>query len=441
MKYQTIIPLLLLPQLAPAFGAAVPSKDGSPVGLEKRNIKDGIRDKLKHIGDQKAKVLKVAAQGVKVVDKGAKAVGKGAKFAGNGVKVVGGKGIKAIGKGVKVVGQEIKKVEGEIQKTFTLEPELEVNWEELGRILPACAKVDCKNDFFVNEGLRWVKQAIRDVGVVVHENPAATAALVIGISILLAELISGGMLVPVALQAVGFGVKGPVRNTIAAAVQRVIHPIKLGSVFSKFQSAAMRGAALSVGIAGLVNAGVKPHMSIGHQEWRDWVSESALSAVEANMTQLWGTPTYGGCVAYGYREVRALLSAIPEDMDPLAACKRIPADIEVIGFKTPLRCTAEDSGKGVIGFWYVPTNATQCMPEWSTFEDEECMLYGQRRKFARLMGLTNGDDWRGVCESTSAIIGGKYYVRPSHCDDKGIAGIYGVFDIVDQQCECSCVST
>ncbi|KAH7337467.1 hypothetical protein B0J17DRAFT_663120 [Rhizoctonia solani] len=198
---------------------------------------------------------------------------------------------------------------------------------------------------------------------------------------------------------------------------------------------------ITTGVTGLVHTGVKPHKSIDHQEWRDWASESALSNVNTSLTKLWGAPTYGGCAAYGYQEVRAPLSPVPEDMDPLAACKGIPADIKVIGFKTPLRCMVEGSGKGVIGLWYVPTNATECTPKWSVFEDEGCMLYGRRRMFARLMGLENGDDWRGVCESTSAIINGKHYSQPSHCDDKGIAGIYGVFDIVDQQCECSCVRT
>ncbi|CAE6477353.1 unnamed protein product [Rhizoctonia solani] len=298
--------------MAPALGAAVaiPNSDAS---LQKRNIKDSLANKLSHVGDEKAKALKAAGQGIKVAGKGVQVVGKGAKVAGGGVKVVGSKGAKVAGQRVKVVGQEIRKVEGEFQKTFTLEPESEGDWEGLGDILPACAQFDCKrNNYFMNEAMRWIKQALKDTEEVVHEHPAATVALVIGVSVLLAELISGGLLVPLMLRAVGFGVKGPIKNTIAAAVQRVINPVQLGSVFARFQSAAMGGAALGelrniahIVITGLIGVGVgglidKPHGHSAHvQKWRNWESESRIDAL-SNTTQYWGAPKYGGCVAYGY---------------------------------------------------------------------------------------------------------------------------------------------
>lgn len=63
-----------------------------------------------------------------------------------------------------------------------------------------------------------------------------------------------------------------------------------------------------------------------------------------------------------------------------------------------------------------------------------------------------------MCESTPATIDGEHYARPSYCEDKvicshqpieitrrnlhihqGVLGIYGVFDIADEQCECSCI--
>ncbi|CAE7185408.1 unnamed protein product [Rhizoctonia solani] len=479
MKYRTIISLILLPQMVSVLGAVVPDKDNSLISLQKRNLKDNIKGKLNHVGEEKAKALKVAGQGIKVAGKGVQVAGKGIKVAGNGVKVAGGKGVKTAGKGVKVVGNKIQKVEGELQRTFTLGSDSEETWDELRDVLSVCAKNDCKrNNFFMNEALRWVKHGLKDLGVVIHENPAATAALVIGVSVLLIELIGGGMIVPALLRAIGFGTKGPIKNSIAAAVQRVINPVKLGSVFSQFQSAAMHGAALKelqniayvaitgligVGVAGLVEGGTKSHnQPIYRQEWQNWASESILnpsSDITNNATQLWGAPAYRGCVAYGYQEVRASLVSVPESMDPLAACKQTPALIEDNGFKTPLNCLDEGPKKGVTGLWYVPTNTTQCTPWWGKFEDEVgsiislitldceliltlfkgCMLYGRRRRFARLIGLKNNGDWKGVCESAPASIDGKHYDHPSYCDDKGVAGIYGVFDVVDEQCECSCV--
>ncbi|CAE6489050.1 unnamed protein product, partial [Rhizoctonia solani] len=236
MKYRTIISLILLPQLAPALGAAVtiPNSDAS---LQKRNIKDSLANKLSYVGGEKAKALKAAGQAIKVA-------GNWGKIAGNGVKVVGSKGVKVAGQGVKVVDQEIKKIEGKLQKSFTLEPRSGDGWEGLGDVLPACAESDCKrNNYFMNEAVLWVTQALKDIGEVVREHPAATTALVIGVSVLLAELISGGMLVSLMLRVVGFGVKGPIKGSIAAVVQRVINPVQLGSVFARPQSEAMLGAA------------------------------------------------------------------------------------------------------------------------------------------------------------------------------------------------------
>ncbi|CAE6431166.1 unnamed protein product [Rhizoctonia solani] len=214
-----------------------------------------------------------------------------------------------------------------------------------------------------------------------------------------------------------------------------------------FMKEAMRWVkqALKDAAAKLVGAGVKPFgqsTDFDPREWRKWESEAKFdipSNVASRLAQFWGAPTSEGCVAYGYREIRAPLWFIPEGADPLTVCVRTPAFINGIGYKTPLGCVDEGPKKGVVAMWYVPTNETRCMPKWSVFEDEGCMLYGRRRKFARLVGLKSNDDWNGVCESTSATIDNKDYDGPSYCEDKGLRGIYGVFDVVDKSCECSCV--
>jgi hypothetical protein len=84
----------------------------------------------------------------------------------------------------------------------------------------------------MGEAMRWVKQALKDAGrahikhwvaailhrslrysgVVIYDNPAATTAFIIGVSILVANFVSGGVLVPAALQAMGFGAKGPIKR-------------------------------------------------------------------------------------------------------------------------------------------------------------------------------------------------------------------------------------
>ncbi|CAE6417290.1 unnamed protein product [Rhizoctonia solani] len=459
MKYITILSLFLLPQFVPTLGATftIPDDDESLASPQQWNIRDDIMEKLADLpdfstllsnfgGDRKAEVLKAAAQSVEGI------LGRIPKFF----------------EPESELGSEIN----DIGDDSDAPPE---NLQDFSNMMPVCAEQDCKKNYFMKEAMRWVKQALKDAGVVIHDNPAATTALIIGVSVLVANLLSGGMLIPATLQALGFGAKGVIRttlqalgfgakgvirNTIASSMQRQINPVQIGSMFSKLQSAAMGGAAtaelhklanvavtglIGVGAAKLVGAGVKPFgqsTDFDPREWRKWESEAKFdipSNVASRLAQFWGAPTSEGCVAYGYREIRAPLWFIPEGADPLTVCVRTPAFINGIGYKTPLGCVDEGPKKGVVAMWYVPTNETRCMPKWSVFEDEGCMLYGRRRKFARLVGLKSNDDWNGVCESTSATIDNKDYDGPSYCEDKGLRGIYGVFDVVDKSCECSCV--
>ncbi|CAE6402710.1 unnamed protein product [Rhizoctonia solani] len=418
--------------------------DGPWTEPQQRTIKDEVMDRLNDLpklselfsslgGDRKAEALKAVAQGAEEI------LGRVSNLLDLG-------------------GDTDREIYG--AGAADVESDAPSNTFSFDGIMPACAEQDCKKKYFMRETMRWVKQVLNDAGVVIYENPAAATALFIGVSVLLANLISGGMLIPAALQAIGFGAKGPIRHTIATAMQRKIDPIRIGSMFSKLQSAAMGGAAMEelqkianaavtglIGISAfkLVGAAIKPlgqSTDFNAREWRSWESESRFdipSKVDSRLTQLWGTPVSEGCVAYGYREIRAPLWFIPEGKDPLSVCVRTPAFLNGMGYKTPLGCVDEGPKKGVVGMWYVPTNETRCMPRWNTFEDEGCMLYGRRRKFARLMGLKGNDDWNGVCESTPAKIGDKHYDGPSYCEDKGLRGIYGIFDVVDEQCECSCV--
>ncbi|KAG8727071.1 hypothetical protein FRC11_013980, partial [Ceratobasidium sp. 423] len=443
MKYKTIIPLILLPQLAPALGASfvIPEDKDSSASQQQWNIRDNIMGRLGDLpdistlfedlgGDRKVEALKAAARGV-------------------------------------------EDMLGKIPKLFEQDPELdgwinEINsdtesdapsniFQDFGGKMPACAEQDCKKNYFMAEAMRWVKQALKDAGVVVHDNPAATTALVVGVSVLVANIMSGGVLLPAALQAIGFGAKGPIKNTIATAMQRIINPIQIGSMFSKLQSAAMGGAAMQelhkianaavtvligTGAIELIRAGAKPFgqsTDFDPREWRAWELESRVDIppnAASKSAQLWGAFSSERCIAYGYREIRAPLWFVPDGADPLTICVRTPASIKGIGYRTPLGCVDEVNQfydfiplkrmlmgtqgpkKGVFGMWYVPTNETRCMPQWSVFEDEGCMLYGRRRKFARLIGLKSNDDWNGVCESTSAVIDDKHYDGPSYCEDK-----------------------
>ncbi|KAF8595761.1 hypothetical protein BDV93DRAFT_528442 [Ceratobasidium sp. AG-I] len=68
-----------------------------------------------------------------------------------------------------------------------------------------------------------------------------------------------------------------------------------------------------------------------------------------------------------------------------------------------------------------------CTPYWDKFKDERVNSY--------LYGLNRKDDFNAICESTPAIVDGKYYARPVYCHSKGRSGIYGAFDIPDKKCK------
>lgn len=155
-------------------------------------------------------------------------------------------------------------------------------------IMKTCAERDCKRRHFLGEMVRWVKQAIADVGVWIKENPIAFAALLIGVSVLIASLIASGT---TALEAVGFGVKGPIKNSLAAAFQSKIGAIKAGSIFARLQSAAMRGvelreihrmaaigflaAGLRLADSGMQTLGQSP--DVKRPEWKVWQAASSTN--------------------------------------------------------------------------------------------------------------------------------------------------------------------
>ncbi|QRV84958.1 interferon-induced 6-16 family protein [Ceratobasidium sp. AG-Ba] len=351
---------------------------------------------------------------------------------------------------------------------------------DFGGVMKACEKRDCKHRYFVKATVRWIRTALKDMGVYVHENPVATAALFIGASVLIANLLSGDALVLLALKAIGFGPRGPIKGSIAALIQKAAGSIKMGSTFAQLQSAAMSGATIvelqniatlafaGLGIIGGTNLLGAIALSLSQAtdfepvEWRDWEAESrvAYSAeIASKMSLLWGSPKEENCVAYGYREYRARVWYVPEGADPVEVCLRTPAVIQGVGFKTPLGCVNESPKNGVIGTWYVQSNETRCTPQWSEFEDEVdvitipwaylnidvilCLLTEGMYSIwyvEGLMGLGHQDDWNSMCESTPARLDGKAYSGPTYCEDKGVLGIYGIFDIPDEKCECYCAA-
>ncbi|KAF8688540.1 hypothetical protein RHS03_09680, partial [Rhizoctonia solani] len=439
MKYIAVIYLLLLPQLALGTPYAIVNRKIESAGIQKRSAKVSIENELGRIATEDKKIIKVADNGIKNAGNT-----KGVNVLGNSVKATDNTAVETAEESIEIGGCLYKDTSG-----------------YLSQVMSTCAVRDCNNNFFMNEAMRWIVQAIKDTVQFVRENHMLIL-LFIG-SFLLVEFIGSSTFASFILKPIGFGPKGPIKDSFASNIQRIINPVKSGSLFSTFQSSAMRGAAIPgiealihlmrmrlirIGFAIIALAAASNNYANSTREWREWLlkskvkvsSDTPSNADASPMAILSSNPSSGhhkfnkGLFT---EEVHASLLFVPEGAEPLTSCAQTPNLIRGIGYKSPLHCVDKGSDQGVVGIWYIPT-ATGCMPKWAEFENEGCKLYGYRRKFARLMGLAKNDDWRSMCESTPAIIDGKNYSHPSHCDDKGVWGIYGVFDLMDKDCECSC---
>ncbi|KAF8607370.1 hypothetical protein BDV93DRAFT_520241 [Ceratobasidium sp. AG-I] len=447
MKLHSAIVLALL-QLSAVSGATftIPEDDDPIDSSQGSNISD-LFSKFGLYNDEKAEAIKMAAQAAtEALDKRMETIKA-----------------KELGEAFRLVDQAKDRLRAEYDdidvETTKDKDSISEALVDFGDTMKACDKHDCKRKYFFKEMLRWVKKALIDTGVFIYENPKATAALFIGATVLVANLINSGALLPAALEVIGFGTKGPIAGSIAAAIQRNMGAVNVGSVFAQLQSAAMRGASLpeidkmanvafaalsAAGAASLIGAGSKPlglATDFEQVEWKTWEKTSRIDYTPElmnKMSHLWGVPTAEGCVEYGHREYRAPIWFVPHGLDPVSVCLQTPAAIQGIGFKSPLGCTDQGPKKGVIGTWYVQSNETTCMPHWSQLEDEGCMQYGKRRMFARLLGLRRQDDWNSMCETTPAHVRDQGFDGPTYCEDKGVLGIFGIFDIADEKCECYC---
>ncbi|KAF8595765.1 hypothetical protein BDV93DRAFT_573747 [Ceratobasidium sp. AG-I] len=64
---------------------------------------------------------------------------------------------------------------------------------------------------------------------------------------------------------------------------------------------------------------------------------------------------------------------------------------------------------------FVPPKAHPGL-SWGTFEDQGCIQQGQRRMYAKLIGLGIKHDWNVACTTMPARINGKWYNTPAYCE-------------------------
>ncbi|KAJ7087656.1 hypothetical protein B0H15DRAFT_781230 [Mycena belliarum] len=141
------------------------------------------------------------------------------------------------------------------------------------------------------------------------------------------------------------------------------------------------------------------------------------------------------CARYSTRRYSARLANVPREYDPVKACRETAFEIHGRRIASPARC--EDRGcQGVFGHWDVDYSEPACIPHFDGFRDKGCTAAGsgRRRIESRLWNLQSGDDWQDMCSSTPADFDHMHFDGPSMCENWGISGVWGYWDIEDKTC-------
>ncbi|KAI0677380.1 hypothetical protein C8Q78DRAFT_1002525 [Trametes maxima] len=97
----------------------------------------------------------------------------------------------------------------------------------------------------------------------------------------------------------------------------------------------------------------------------------------------------------------------------------------------PPKCEMRDGD--VVGVWYIDFDEPGCKPYWDSMKDMGCMPSnpGFRRYESKLIGIAKGESWERMCNTAPATFGVKHFDRPTSCDNRGIFGMFGIWEVPD----------
>jgi len=144
----------------------------------------------------------------------------------------------------------------------------------------------------------------------------------------------------------------------------------------------------------------------------------------------WGDLKDDGCIAWGQRQWSSRL-ADDGGQDWDRACRTTPVRINGRTYSSPMRCDNHGPFGGEWGVWRV-SDAT-CAANWMTPKNDGCSQFGVRTYSARLDHIPDAD-WVGACARSPLTVGGQHFDRPTRCNDLGIGGMWGEFDVTDLSC-------
>ncbi|KII94909.1 hypothetical protein PLICRDRAFT_33739 [Plicaturopsis crispa FD-325 SS-3] len=156
------------------------------------------------------------------------------------------------------------------------------------------------------------------------------------------------------------------------------------------------------------------------------------------MNLYWDTPVLASqsCHSYATREYTARLWNIPAfGYDWTKACNETPIHIHNVTIESPTWCENRGMWSGMHGHWLVDFNEPDCIPFWGDFVDKDCTAEGsgRHRVESRLWNVHSGG-WENMCATTPATIHGFHYDKPTACDNRGIWGMYGIWEVEDPGC-------
>ncbi|MBL1100581.1 glycoside hydrolase family 18 protein [Streptomyces coffeae] len=130
----------------------------------------------------------------------------------------------------------------------------------------------------------------------------------------------------------------------------------------------------------------------------------------------------------GMRQFSARLWNIPDDADWKSVAQNCPAVIKRQYFNRPTRIV----DKGASGLWgEFDVLDNDDVPDWfwGHMDEEDGAPDGYTRYASRLWGLSMSDDWKEAAKQTPALVAGQYFDQPTKIEDKGVGGLWGIFDV------------
>ncbi|KAK7446728.1 hypothetical protein VKT23_014424 [Stygiomarasmius scandens] len=140
------------------------------------------------------------------------------------------------------------------------------------------------------------------------------------------------------------------------------------------------------------------------------------------------------CHAYNAKKFTAILSDIPEELDPLHTCRQAPLEFFGVEQK-PMSCEWDEQDR-VVGSWFV--GVPECRPILKNIINYGCIESedGYKRIEGEVVDIGKNEDWYRLCTTVPYHSGGKTYL-PIQCESRtswAVTRRYALYNIASSGC-------